>query len=53
VDLLTRLWFAPAEIQGYEEIRGGFNRAIVETMNRAINRHPTVVGQIGKVLKER
>jgi hypothetical protein len=20
VDLLTRLWFAPAEIQGYEEI---------------------------------
>lgn len=53
VDLLTRLWFAPAEIQGYEEIRQGFNQAIVEAMKQAINRHTGVVGQIGRALKER
>jgi hypothetical protein len=50
VDLLTRLWFAPTEIQGYEEIQHGFNRAIVETMNKAINHHPEVMGQIGRTL---
>ena len=46
VDLLTRLWMAPAEIPGYEEIRRGFHRAIVEAMNKAINLHPEVVGLI-------
>jgi uncharacterized membrane protein YccC len=46
VDLLTQLWFAPDEIQGYEEIRRGFHRAILEAMNQAINRHPNVIKQI-------
>ena len=53
VDLLTRLWFAPTEIQGYEEIRQGFRRAIVKTMNQAMNNHPEVLRMIGRVLKER
>jgi hypothetical protein len=53
VDLLTRLWFAPSEIQGYEDIRQGFRRAIIEAMNKAINNHPEVVRQMGMLLKER
>jgi hypothetical protein len=52
VDLLTRLWFTPSEIQGYKEIRRGFNRTIVETMGQAMNHHSAVAGQIGKTLKE-
>ncbi len=51
VDLLTRLWFAPVEIDGYDEIRRGFNRAIVETMDRAMGRHAEVMARIGRVMK--
>lgn len=51
VDLLTRLWFAPAEIPGYEEIRQGFRRAIIKTMNQATNNHPEVMRLIGSMLK--
>lgn len=51
VDLLTRLWFAPAEIQGYEEIRKGFRQMIVKTMNQAMNSHSEVMRLIGSVLK--
>ena len=46
VDLLTRLWMAPADIPGYEEIKRGFHRAIVEAMNKAINLQPEVLGLI-------
>ncbi len=52
VDLLTRLWFAPAEIPGYQEIRQGFNRTIIETMNQAINHHPEIMRQIKEGLKD-
>lgn len=48
VDLLTRLWFAPTDISGYEEIRRGFNRAIVEGMSQIIHQHSTVMGQVQK-----
>ena len=51
VDLLTRLWFAPANITGYEEIRHGFNQQIVEAMNKAINRHEPLLTMIGRVIK--
>lgn len=51
VDLLTRLWFAPAGIPGYQEIRQGFNRAILEAMNQAINHHPEAMGRIGELLR--
>ena len=50
VDLLTQLWFAPAEIPGYQEIRQGFMRAILEAMNQAINHHPEVMRQITESL---
>lgn len=53
VGLLTQLWFAPAEIPGYEDIRRGFHRQIVETMNRAISRHTEVIRQIGQAVKEK
>lgn len=53
VDLLTRLWFAPTEIPGYEEIRQGFRRAIVETMSQAMDNHSEVLRMIGNVLRER
>lgn len=46
VDLLTRLWFAPADIDGYEEIRHGFGQAIVEAMVQAIANHPRLAGAI-------
>ncbi len=52
VNLLTQLWFAPSEIQGYENIRRGFHQAIVETMNKAISNHHDVIREIGNVAKE-
>ena len=48
VDLLTRLWLAPADIEGYEEIQRGFRGAIVEAMNQAISRHAGVVERINE-----
>ncbi len=51
VDLLTRLWLAPAGIDGYERIREGFSRAIVEAMHQALRNGPRVAGEIGKALK--
>ena len=48
VDLLTRLWFAPNDIQGYEEMRNGFRRAILETMTQALEQHK-VRRQIGEI----
>lgn len=48
VDLLTRLWLTPPGIEGYEEIRRGFMQAIVETMNRAINKHDPLLALIAK-----
>jgi hypothetical protein len=43
VDLLTRLWFAPSEIQGYDEIRQGFVKAILSTMTQVNNQHSGVM----------
>lgn len=53
VDLLTRLWFAPAQVPGYDEIRQGFNHAIAETMTRAIGNYPEVMGKISTVVDPR
>jgi hypothetical protein len=50
VDLLTRLWFAPADIPGYDEIRGGFHRSILETMAQAIGNHARLQGTIERAL---
>jgi hypothetical protein len=43
VDLLTRLWFAPNDIQGYEEMRGGFRKAIVETVTQALKQQSDII----------
>ncbi len=51
VDLLTRLWLAPKDIEGYEDIRRGFSRAIVDAMDKAIGHHPHALGKIGKALE--
>ena len=48
VDLLTRLWFAPEDIPGYKQKREGFNTAIVESINKALNQHFGVVRAIDK-----
>jgi hypothetical protein len=46
VDLLTRLWFAPQTIQGYDDIRRGFHKAIIDAMNQAFSRHAKIVERI-------
>jgi len=51
VDLLTRLWFAPADIPGYDDIRGGFHRSILETMAQAIGNFPVLQGMIERALR--
>jgi hypothetical protein len=47
VDLLTRLWFAPSDIQGYDEMRGGFRKAILETITQALKQQSEVAHQMG------
>jgi hypothetical protein len=51
VDLLTRLWFAPADIPGYDDIRSGFHRSILETMGLAIGNYPRLQGAIDAYIK--
>jgi hypothetical protein len=46
VDLLTRLWFAPQNIAGYEEIQRGFRQAIVTAMEKAIFGHAALLQRI-------
>jgi hypothetical protein len=45
VGLLTQLWFAPAEIEGREDIRKGLTKSILDAMNQAINQHPEVLAE--------
>lgn len=51
VDLLTRLWFAPESIPGYAEKQRGFNQAIIEAMNKAVNSHEPLMNMIGRMTK--
>ncbi|MBN1886870.1 MAG: hypothetical protein JW850_02735 [Thermoflexales bacterium] len=46
VDLLTRLWFAPADIPGYEEIRAGFRQAILDAMKDALGQQANMLERI-------
>jgi hypothetical protein len=50
VDLLTRLWFAPSDIPGYEEKRKGFNDAITESMNQAMQKYTGLLHQMEKAI---
>ncbi len=43
VDLLTRLWLAPRDIPGYEEIQKGFRQAILLAMEQAMAGHAEVM----------
>ncbi len=51
VDLLMRLWFAPNDVTGYEDMQRGFNQAIVDAMSQVLNRHTALVGQIEKAMR--
>jgi hypothetical protein len=46
LDLLTRLWMVPHEIEGYESMRAGFHQAVAQAMHEAISRHDRVQGRI-------
>jgi hypothetical protein len=46
VDLMTRLWFAPAGIKAYEDIQRGFRDAIVAAMEKAEAGHQEVMQHI-------
>jgi len=37
-----------SDIQGYEEMRGGFRKAIVETMTQALKQQSDVMHHIGE-----
>ncbi len=49
VDLMTKLWFAPSDIDGYDAIRAGFREALLNTMSQAIDYYPVVVEEIDAV----
>jgi uncharacterized membrane protein YccC len=51
VDLLTQLWFSPSDVAGYEEIRRGFTRQILEAMSQSLSRHTAVAGEIERALR--
>lgn len=53
VNLLTQLWFAPTDIDGYTAIQRGLNRAIVEAMQQAIGGHIPLLGEIEEALRDR
>ncbi len=51
VNLLTQLWFAPSEVQGYEDIRKGFRQNILTTISQATSNHPDVTQLIRAILE--
>ncbi len=52
LDLMTRLWLAPAEIDGRDRIREGFSRAIRSAMDEAVERQPRLLQLIASGLRE-
>jgi hypothetical protein len=48
VDLLTRLWLAPREITGYEEIQQGFRQAILAAMEQAMAGHHELMEHLSR-----
>lgn len=43
VDLMTKLWFAPSDIPGYESIRDGLRRNILQALDKALSFHPKIL----------
>jgi hypothetical protein len=52
LDLMTRLWMAPRDIEGYESMRSGFHHAIEAAMDEAVERYSRVCGKISSALRE-
>jgi len=46
VDLMTQLWFAPGDINGYHDIQQGFRQHILTGIHDAIENHPHVIERI-------
>ena len=46
VDLLTRLWLAPTDIAGYEDIRRGFIQTILDSLTQTINNHAPLMDSL-------
>jgi hypothetical protein len=42
IDLLTKLWFSPSSIDGYEAIRNGFRDHLMHDMEQVFRMHPYV-----------
>ena len=46
VGLMTQLWFAPREIDGYDAIRSGFRATINDTLQAVTHGHQALVARI-------
>ena len=46
VDLMTKLWFAPDDIEGYLNIQEGFRGHILRALHEAIENHPRAIDHI-------
>ncbi|MDG2282528.1 MAG: hypothetical protein P8L45_05375 [Longimicrobiales bacterium] len=46
VDLMTKLWFAPHDIEGYANIQDGFRGHILRALREAIDNHPNAIDHI-------
>ena len=51
LNLMTQLWMAPRELEGYNDMQAGFHRHIQKAMDEAINRHNSVLTAIGRALR--
>lgn len=52
VNLLTELWFAPRDIEGYERIRDGFRNNILSVLSRVLRHHGAVRDRIQQALDD-
>ncbi|MDX1570186.1 MAG: hypothetical protein R3200_06845 [Xanthomonadales bacterium] len=51
-DLLVKVWLTNEEIDGYPQIRAGFRRIIIDSLNYAIENHPSVIDEIDRTLTD-
>ena len=51
LDLMTQLWMAPRDLEGYGDMQTGFHRQIQKAMDEAINRHNSVFAAMGRALR--
>lgn len=51
-DLLVKVWLTSEEVDGYPQIRAGFRRIIIDSLNQAIENHPAVIDEIDRTLTD-